>query len=173
MTLSRDLMKSTIMSLLALAFAIVGSRVSASAATPTDLLTLQEGESWTYEFRNLPLVSIQSSPGASNSRFTLSLTNGLPETALRWEAFETGTGNLTASGVIIGPGGATVSNPTPWSDLQGVMRFTALTGTVVIARFEIEVQLYQLHGIMHYHRHGFAPLEVPLPNIATQFVSSF
>ncbi|HEY0551974.1 MAG TPA: hypothetical protein VGF13_20385, partial [Verrucomicrobiae bacterium] len=143
--------------------------------TPTLLLYLYAGESWSYAFHDLPfLYSAHTGFGSfSIVRFNVEVLPGsfAPGSSVRLDISGPGFGttilNAPATGTnCVGTGGL---NPLP----QGVATITVLTGSVVIASAGFSLDAYLGSGNWSYYANTITPTRNPQPpSLGTQFVSS-
>ncbi len=132
-------MKKQLVIIIALTVGCLGSHAQ---------LTLNTGNTFTYEFSSLPYVTSVFGP-APEGLFQFSLDGGTLESGdvLRYEMFE---GSLATepslgpiySGTVDGPpapGAWPCIVPGAWQDLQGTVRFTMLQGSVTLNSFELGV----------------------------------
>ena len=148
--------------------------------TPTVLLYLYAGQSWTYAFHDLPLQGELPTQNPGFSRCNVGILPGsfAPGSGLRLELL----GNAADAGgpaatITPASGFAGTGSFVPlWlNDLEGGIRLTMLTGSVVITSMFIE-QIGNHHGagsLAPHYRNTVTPTKFPQPALlGTQFVSS-
>lgn len=104
-------------------------------------VTLQPGENFTFEFNDFHLLTLNGPGGPATQVLFSPFDIGRPDGRLRFEAFEN---NLTEAPVMdISMFIASPLNlgPAAWHDLQGVVRFTALTEPVTITGLGVQITL--------------------------------
>jgi hypothetical protein len=136
-------------------------------------LALNESESWTYEFHDLPFVRqnpCQVCGGFINSysfgSFAVLPETFLPGSAIRFELFESlpsqSPAFLTNEVLAPNPGTNQPLGFGPWLDRQGSVRFTMLTGSVVIARVGFVLE-YGGFRILDEYANTIVPSKFPQP----------
>ena len=99
-------------------------------------MVLNTGESFTYEFVNLPF---SETVGVSGNTPGCGLSVFYEAGDFLFEMFEDSTSETPfVSSGSIGPPGFWYGSPYHWQDFQGVVRFTALSDSVVIDRFQVD-----------------------------------
>ena len=124
--------------------AIAAALLLVSCLCGRSQITLNQGDVWTYSFNSLPYV------GATNSFLTtpqglleFTVQNGTLQSGdmLRFETFEGTTSEVPiCSGTMSFGSPLTVacSAPGAWSDLNGSIRFTMLSGSLGIDKIRLE-----------------------------------
>jgi len=99
-------------------------------------IILKTGETFTYAFTNLPFAETVRVSGATpGCGVTVFYQSG----DFFFEMFEdSGTETPFAASGSVGPPAFWFGFPYHWQDLQGVLRFTALSDDVVIDRFKVD-----------------------------------
>jgi hypothetical protein len=107
-------------------------------------LVLNPGDVWTYNFNTLPLTGVTNSFLSSpQGIFEFHVQAGTLQAGdnLRYDMFETGTSEvpICSQNLAFGsPLTATCSSPGAWADLQGVVRLTMLSGSLVVDNVHLE-----------------------------------
>jgi hypothetical protein len=129
-------------------------------------IVLNTGDTFTFEFSSLPFLEtagvINGNPGCAITVFH--------ETGdFRFETFE----NSTADVPFISDTSGNIGSPrfwygasSCWQDLQGVVRFTALSGPVIIDQFQVDA--YVPNGAMDV----FSVIVVPEPSIVSLMLAT-
>jgi hypothetical protein len=146
--------------------------------TPTVLLYLYAGESWTYEFHDLPYTHTFPQPGPGGhtvySTFFLLPNSYTPDASVRYELFENSTNEpAIATTVLNSPANQGIAiGGFYWSDGQGTVRLTMLAGAAVVSQIYVQRNEKVLNSVNNY-ANTFIPTKLPQPaEIRTQFVSS-
>ncbi len=145
--------------------------------TPTLLLYLYAGESWSYEFHDLPAGGQTSPNGIPVALGNFSILPGSfsAGSSVRWELFENSSNEPPFwNGVVNAPaasgsGGNTLS----WADYQGAVRLTVLTGSVAVSSVSFTRINEHVGSFSQVYQNTITPTRnPPPPSFATQFVSS-
>ena len=146
--------------------------------TPTLLLYLYAGESWSYTFHDLPYLYTFILPsGLGAERCTVNLKPGSfsPGSAVLMETFGNSTNESPTSSVVTsGPATNVALYSAGWyPDLQGTVRFTVLTGSMVVASMVFDFTEYVGGGNNNVYGNTVIPTRnPPPPTFGTQYVSS-
>lgn len=147
-------------------------------ATPTTALYLYAGESWAYTFHDLPYCCQQldmGSFGSARAAFHWLANSFAADGAILFQAFENSTNespiasqtvtSANASGFLLFSG---------WGyDRQGVVRVTALSGSVVISDFSFQYLGPSSSGVAPFWANGIQATRLPQPALlAAQFVTN-
>ncbi len=147
--------------------------------TPTLLLYLYAGDSWSYVFHDLPSAGLVPTFNPGVSRCNLGFLPGsfTSNGAIQMELFFNST-NSPGAAAVITPGtfpGTTTFAPLWLNDLEGGVRLTMLTGSVVVSSifFEQVGQHFGAGSLAPDYRNTITATRVPQPaSLGTQFVSS-
>jgi len=104
-------------------------------------VTLQLGENFTFEFNDFHLLTLNGPGGPATQVLFSPIDIDRPDGRLRFEAFEN---NLTEAPIMdISMFIASPLNlgPAAWHNLQGVVRFTALTEPVTLTGLGVQITL--------------------------------
>jgi len=149
---------------------LVVALVMNSAAAWAQLL-LRTGESFTHEFSTLPFLYYFTAHGPPFSLFRFAAIPGSfqPGTELQYEMFADSLSESAAfSGILTEmPGNEYRAVPPDfyiWADLQGAIRLTTLTGSVMIA--EIELGNANFRDLMRHN--WYATKFVPPPRLVSR-----
>ena len=150
--------------------------------TPTLLLYLYTGESWTYMFHDLPYTGLSFNNPGGTFLLGQSILGFLPGTfapgsQLRFDLLfdspnEGGVSTTVTPGSF--PRISWLTSPL-WPDLQGGVRLTMLTGSVVVSSVTFEQMGPRPPGSSSYQRYANAITPTKFlqpPAFGTQFVSS-
>jgi len=130
-------------------------------------ITLNPGDTFTYEFNTLPFVeSVGVAHGNPGCGLTVFLQN-VSGVDFRFETFEDSlTETPFISNTFQNIGGGTSAfwygAASHWQDLQGIVRFTGLSGTVVIDHFQIDAYVPHDASSMDL----FSTVVVPEPSLS-------
>lgn len=148
--------------------------------TPTLLLFLYAGESWSYTFHDLPYYTLYLQPDTPRANCGLGFLPGsfAPGSTLRWELFvdATNQGAFYSQLVTQATGGYVAMYPSQvWlNDLQGAVRLTMLTGSVAVSSILFEQTAIHAGGVgTPEYGNTIVPTRTPQPpSFGTQFVNS-
>jgi len=135
-------------------------------------LTLNAGDSYVYQFSNLPLQSISLNPGKpDNLSVNFQLGSFTTNGSLLAEMFEDSTSEVPVASQTLtydpslsipAPLFAILLSPNAWQDLQGVVRFSMLSGSATITQFRVKTVLTDPAG---YAIHWEIIQPVPEPSL--------
>src|ERR1043165_9426907 len=101
-------------------------------------LVLHTGDTWTYNFNNLPRTGsvpvFTSTPGGT-FQFTINGSSFQSGDQLRYEMFETSTSDPAICSALFSsepPNDATCTTDLAWQDQQGAVRLSMLSGSLII-----------------------------------------
>ena len=145
--------------------------------TPTLFLYLFPGESWTYAFHDLPFYGyyFQSDRPKATASFSILPGSFADGSVVRMELLANAGGAPSYLLDVKSPAGGFLSLPfTPlWTDLEGAVRFTARTGSVVITSLFVEQIGTATGGLVPGYHNTITPTRnPPPPALLAQSISS-
>jgi len=150
---------------------IVGMVFGIAGVGRCDML-LNAGDTFTYEFQTVPFEYSVLPPQflTVNAHFGYGLDPATFDSTtdmIRVEAFETSTNEPPffsgSSPNAVGYAWIVQSSPTHWQDLQGVLRITVVTGSVVLRSIQVGVVITRAGG--GYSAYNTPTIPVPLPSL--------
>ena len=150
-------------------FTILVSLLLPPSTLAQGTLTLNAGESYTFEFTSLPLVG-PASPDAPFLRYgSMSgfFSTGPTGSSMLWEMFENSTSESPIASQVVSPPTATLPNPPPmyafagWADLQGVIRVSMLSGSTTMNTLRATVVRREEESLFEYS----TLIPIPEPNL--------
>ncbi|MES2675228.1 MAG: hypothetical protein V4660_13390 [Pseudomonadota bacterium] len=140
-------------------------------------IILKQGETFTYEFENLPFIEVgtywSSNPWEHSAELFWDVKSLKKGTQMKVTLFEDSVNdtplieNIWTSPAL--GGGFTLGDPTflnVWQDLQGVFSFTALSGSLMINSFVIKTLDTIDSEFMNVHSLSVSPVSVSEPGSA-------
>jgi hypothetical protein len=155
-------------------------------------LILNAGESYSYQFSTLPItgfVNVGAPPGATLITY-LEPTSWQGDAALRFEMFEDAPGGGLLLSRTVTPASPPLDlygeSINGWNDLQGSIRLTAMTNSILITSFQVQarraagtrgVNIYSINVVppprLSFQRLGESGLQLSWTTNATDYVLQF